>query len=600
VVKYILKLLAKSTIQSTIIAILITTITVSQTAFALTGITASIDSNPVMSNESIVLTIIADDSVDRDKLDTSPLLTNFIIARSDVSSQTSMINFKTSRTTRWNIVLIPRHKGNLTIPALTVEGYQSQAINVKVIEQGAVQGNASSTQQQALFISAELSSNDVYVQQLVTLTVKLHVGVQLQRGSLTEPSLTGATIEQIGKDQETDGIVNGKRYRIIERTYAITPEQSGELTLTTPMFSGDVVVQSKRRSGFLSFGETKPVNVLGDKLTLKVRPIPTSYPVNANNSWLPSELLTLHQEWQPISSQGKSEFKVGEPITRTITLTAAGLGKAQLPKIIMDVPLGLKVYPDQAELHSNLTKDRLISQKRQNFALVASHAGEYTLPKITIAWWNTLTNKAQQAILPEQTITIMANPDTPQVDTDSTTRTSLTQPKNTATTPLAQPIIIEKNSRLQWLFLALWLLTCIAWIFHVIYLRHNNTSKTKKTDTKVTTKSANNHYLALIAACKRNNAEQALNLILPWLNSLDLHRKGNSQKSTEISTLSQAITQINNKAFTGAINDVQHYLYGKENTDKTWTGKNLLKVTQQVNTSSIHNNSGSKFTLNPN
>ena len=332
---------------------------ISQTAFALSSVTASVDANPVMSNESIVLTVIADDSVERDALDTSALLTDFIIARTEVSSQTSMVNFTTSRTTQWQIVLIPRKRGNLTIPSLTIDGHQSQVINIQVIEQG----STGSAQQQDIFVSTELSANDVYVQQLVTLTIKLHIGVQLQRGSLSEPSLTGAIIEQVGKDQESEGIVNGKRYRIIERTYAITPEQSGEFNLVTPMFSGDIMVQSKRRSGFLSFGETKPVNVLGDKLTLKVRPIPLSYPIDANNSWLPSELLTLHQEWQPISSEGKSEFKVGEPITRTITLTAAGLGKAQLPKIVMTAPIGLKIYPDQAELHSNLSKERLIILK---------------------------------------------------------------------------------------------------------------------------------------------------------------------------------------------------------------------------------------------
>ncbi len=92
---------------------------------------------------------------------------------------------------------------------------------------------------------------------------------------------------------------------------------------------------------FLSFGETKPVNVLGEKLSLNVRPIPDSFPVNANNPWLPSELLTLHQEWQP----EPIEFKVGEPITRTILLTAEGLGKAQLPNIVMDAPCRFKNIP---------------------------------------------------------------------------------------------------------------------------------------------------------------------------------------------------------------------------------------------------------------
>jgi hypothetical protein len=570
--------------MSSKLLVLLALFIVSQTSYALSKVTASVDANPVMSNESIVLSVVADDSVERDDLDTSPLLKDFIIARTEVSSQTNMINFKTTRTTRWQIVLIPRLTGKLMIPQLTVDGYQSKAITVEVIEQG----SAKSSKQQDIFITAELSQNDVYVQQLLTLTIKLHIGIQLQRGSLTEPNLPNATIEQIGKDLEKDEIINGKRYRIIERTYAITPEKSGEFTLNTPMFSGDMMVQSRRRSGFMNFGETKPVNILGEKLTLNVRPIPDSFPIDASSSWLPSELLTLHQEWQPLNN----EFKVGEPITRTITLTAAGLGKAQLPKIIMNAPAGLKIYPDQAELHSSLTKERLISQKRQNFALVASQAGEYVLPEISIAWWNTVTNKYQQAVLPEQTINVLPNADLPQSPTVTVPPAIGTLPESNVidnpTTPIAPPIIIEKTSNLQWLFLTLWLLTLSAWVTHVFYLKRNKV----KNSTKAEPKKVNDAYLALLAACKQNKAEQALNLILPWLN--------NQSDNAEIATLAAAQTKINNDAFTCAINDVQQHLYGKETIASSWSGKDLLKVIQQISAAGIEKDSASAFTLNPN
>mgnify|MGYP001568555706 CR=1 FL=1 len=573
-VKIIFKLL-------TIIALTLT-LAISNTAFALTKLTSSIDANPVMSNESIVLTVTADDSVERSALDTTPLTNDFIVARTEVSSQTSMVNFKTTRTTRWQIVLIPRKTGKLIIPALQIENNYSKAIAVNVVEQG----SAESTKQQDIFISAELSVNDVYVQQLVTLTVKLHIGVQLQRGSLTEPTLPGATIVQIGKDQESDGIINGKRYRIIERTYAITPEQSGELTLTSPMFSGEVMVQSRRRSGFLSFGETKPVNILGEKLSLNVRPIPESYSSNA--SWLPSELLTLHQEWQP----NDKEFKVGEPITRTITLTAAGLTKSQLPKITMTAPAGLKVYPDQAELHSSLSKERLVSQKKQNFALVASQAGQYLLPKITIAWWNTVTNKYQQAVLPEQTITVLPNGDTNKqfpivnkINEDENIIASAPQTAPIAANPL--PIIIKESSKLQWLFLALWILTLLAWLTHVIYLKRNtkiNTNIDKKLP-------VNNHYRALMAACKQNSAEQALNLIVPWINSLT--------PQLPISTLSEALLLVNNSAFTQAIDNVQQHLYSKDANTDVWQGKGLLSAIQDINADKFEIVKNSEIKLNP-
>ena len=162
---------------------------------------------------------------------------------------------------------------------------------------------------------------------------------------------------------------------------------------------------------------------------------------------------------------------------------------------------------------------------------------------------------------------------------------------NTITPQLSPPIIIEKTSYLQWLFLALWLLTAFGWLGHVLYLKRNkllNTSNTKP-------KRVNNHYLALLAACKQNNAEQALSLILPWLNNLNSH-----QGDPEVSSLSSALAQINNDKFTYAINNIQQHLYGKEVVESSWNGENLLTVIQEYNAASMKNNTSSKFSLNPN
>ncbi|MGL1958517.1 MAG: BatD family protein [Colwellia sp.] len=580
----------------------------SSVTLALTSVNATVDKNPVVMNESIVLTVVADDSMDGDSLDTSPLLTDFIVGRNAVSSQTSIVNFSATRTTRWQIVLIPRRTGALTIPPLTVENVQSKAITVKVLNAGSPQANSLGLKgQQDVFITAKLSSKEVYVQQLLTLSIKLHIGVQLQRGSLTEPTLTDANIEQIGKDQESDSIINGKRYRVIERTYAITPQKSGQFIVESPMFSGDMTVQSQRRSNFLSFNETKPINVRGDKLALNVLPIPDSYLTKANNTnnnsaWLPSELLTLHQEWQPQDAN----FVVGEPITRTITLTAAGLAKAQLPKIIMNAPKGLKIYPDQAELHSNLTKERLVSQKKQNFALVASYAGEFTLPEINIAWWNTVTNKYQQTTLPAQTIIVKPNSDGEGFISPKKEKVSNTSSENKteiAPSSIALPqSVVKEDKNLQWLFLALWLLTILAWLVHVFWLKKKSstTSPAITSTTNILASSAlkngseKHQYLALLAACKQNQAQQALTLLLPWLIS------SQSSATQIITSLDQALTLITQASFTLAVNNLQTHLYGKSaHLNNAWQGSDLLSAIQQLNKLSIKSNKETIIKINP-
>ena len=538
-------------------------------SYALTKLTASVDKNPVIANESVVLTVTADDDIDRNALDTSTLLSDFIVGRTSVSSQTSMVNFDTTRTTTWNTVLIPRESGVLIIPSFEIDGVKSQSIKLNVL---AADKSAASTQQD-LFITAQVSSTELFVQQQITLTVKLHFAAELKRGSLTEPTLEGANILQIGKDKESENIINGKRYRIIERVYAISPQKSGNVVLKSPIFSGEIMMPSTRRSNFLSFADTKPVSVVGDDIALTIKAIPTQ----VNGAWLPSELLALHQEWQPQADQ----FKVGEPITRTVTLTAAGLSEEQLPEITMEVPQGLKVYPDQAELHTGLNNERLVSQKVINFAIVASQAGEYQLPEITIPWWNTITNKAEVAKISAQKITVLPNADI--------TPAAIQQPPSIAiegpTTPtVIEKVIIQENNFLQWLFLGLWLFTLLAW-----FISAKRSSAPNKANNKSNEK-VNPPYLTLLAACKQNNGEQALASLLPWAQT----QATNDQILT---TLDSLHNYFNDTALSNAIIELQQSYYGKNPSQ--WSGDNLIHAVQKINKQGSSVSTNAQFNLNP-
>ncbi|WDE13313.1 BatD family protein [Thalassomonas haliotis] len=546
---------------------------VSQPALALPQVSASVDKNPVMLNESFVLSVVASEDVGSNALDTTPLQKDFIVGRTSVSSQTSMVNFKTSYSTTWTTVLFARKTGTVTIPPLTVGSAQTQAINLQVVPASSAKAG---TRQQDIFITTEVSAKDVYVQQLVTMSVKLHFSTELKRGTLSEPELEGANIQQVGKDGESESIINGRRYRIIERTYAITPQQSGDFVIAAPVFSGEVMASSNRRSSFFSFAETKPVSVMGDTISLNVRPVPDTF----QGQWLPSELLTLHQEWQP----ELSKFTVGEPITRTITLTAAGLSEEQLPELAMEMPPGLKVYPDQAELHTSLNKDRLVSQKVRNFALVASKPGKYTLPEISVPWWNTVTNRYETSTIAAQEIEVLpgaqtANntPFTPQAGND------LPLPGQQV-----QTVTVKEHSWLTWLFMALWLLTSFAWFASARGKRQKQPSGAYGDQVKDI-----DPYLALMAACKQNNGEQVISLLPAWINS-GKHNFSTGRK--KVSTLDEVIKVIDRDDFTEVINELQHHYYGREqgreqgeNHGKTaanlaaWQGKKLLAILANIN-----------------
>jgi hypothetical protein len=551
----------------TALAIFLSSALFASNAIAASQIIATIDKNPVVVNESFILKITIDDDVDTNALNTSVLLKDFVVGRTSVSSQTSMVNFKTTRTTTWSTLLISKKAGDFIIPPLSIEGIKSDAIKVKVL----AEKDPRADKQQDLFITSEISAKEVYVQQQLTLTVKLHFAAELKRGSLTEPTLEGASITQIGKDKEEDTIINGRRFRVIERTYAINPKNSGNFVLKSPVFSGEILTPSTRRNNMFSFSETKPVSVIGDEIPLVVRPIPETF----QGTWLPSDLLAIHQNWQP----DVTTFKVGEPITRTITLTAAGLSEEQLPVLDMAVPKGLKVYPDQAELHTGMSSGHLVSQKVRNFAIVASKPGEYELPEINIPWWNTVTNRYQVATIATQKITVLPNSD---IEVQSTT---VTPSQNKVQVP-PQTIIVNQAPWLQWLFLALWLITAFGWFISSRF------SKRSIENSPINETQNNNAYSSLLSACKNNQGLEVLALISPWINTLQ------TQAGIAITaTLDDALLVINNDEFQLEIQSLQQCYYGKEQSN--WEGKVLISLIKNINKRGLKVSNETSLSLNP-
>ncbi|EDQ00165.1 BatD family protein [Shewanella benthica] len=412
------------------------TLVFSTPTFAISQLETSVDRNPAVEKEYLVLTISADDDVKTGDLDTSPLLKDFIIGRTSVSRSTQIINFDSRKQTRWQILLAPKHAGTILIPSLRVGGVESTPIELSVVAAG-----SQPQQMRNLFIRTSLSTEEAYVGQLIIYKVKLFLAVDLQRGLLSAPNLDGAQIKQLGEDVDTTEIFNGRRYRVIERTYGIIADQPGELTIDGTGFSGDVLVQGSRLGGMFSFNESRPMEARAAKSILLINPIPNEY----HGEWLVSDLVALSEDW-PEETQ---EYRVGNPITRTIKLLAANTDETSLADIVIPIPQGLKTYPEKPVRKTFLRDKQMVSQLTQTLAIVPTRAGEYTLPAITVPWWNPHTKRQEQATLPARTITVIAS-DVAEVNLSQITNTSAT---NTA----------DYWPWLSLIFATLWLATLALW-----------------------------------------------------------------------------------------------------------------------------------------
>lgn len=471
-----------------------------------TSVSASVDKNPAMADESIVFSVVAIGDADPNMFDASPLNDDFSVGRTSTSTQTRVINFNTTRSTSWTTILIPRRQGTFEIPSFSIAGKQTQPITVRVIPASA----GSPGKAREAFVTTEVDIQQSYVQQLIKYTVKIHLAVELQRGSLANPNVENAEIKKLGEDKEYSQIVEGQRYRIIERNYGVIPQTSGELTIKGPLFEAEIIDRS--RNSFSYFNQTRPINRVAPDVSLTVLPIPSSY----SGHWLPSEFVQLNEEWQP----ALSEIKAGEPITRTLTLSVLGVAEEQLPQITGMYPPDFKIYPDQATTASIVKDGNLVAQRVENIAIIPNRAGQFVLPPVKVAWFNTKTQKREYAEIPAKSIKVAAsatgtttvpisNAPTPIVGT-----VSETAPDNSLSPTVRTVEVATFWSASSWLLLAAWCLTGLAWYWH-------GNAKPNKTETEpVTSNEESVNWKHVKTRIKTNNPGEIYAAMESWKISL--------------------------------------------------------------------------------
>ncbi|WP_348772665.1 BatD family protein [Shewanella sp. MMG014] len=457
--------------------------------FAVSQIQATVDRNPVMQGEYFVLNVTADADLNAGSLDTSVLLKDFVVGRTSVGRSTKMVNFDTTKETRWQVLLSAKNAGTVTIPPFTMEGVTSNPITLTVAKAG-----SQPQQMRNLFIEGELSTQEAYVGQLVTYQVKLFLAAELQRGVISSPEISGAEIKQIGEDKDSVEIVDGRRFRVIERTYSIIADTPGTLAIKGAGFSGDILVEAPRRGGMFGFNESRPMQASAENTQIVINPIPQQY----QGDWLVSDLLIAKEVWP--EENDNNAFEIGTPITRTINIVASNADSNSLPDIKITMPEGLKAYPEKPVRQTVVRENQVIAQYSLTTAIVPTQPGTFTLPEISVPWWNPHLRQQQYATIPARTVTITGsapiNPVQPTV---------VEQPQATSSTAGLWPW-------LTLLFATLWLITLALWL----------TARRQKPSQIADTTSVQSAVKAAISlqdiedACDNNDVSKVIALLQKW------------------------------------------------------------------------------------
>jgi hypothetical protein len=523
-------------------------------------LTASVDRKQITENDSFRLFLRYDEQVAFGQPDLTVLKKDFRVINQQRANQFRSMNGKTVSFTEWTLMLSPLRTGTLVIPAVEFDGQRSQAIEVSVNELSQSVKNQIAKE---FFFDIEVDNKSTYVQAQVIYTEKLYYSVNHEDPTLSEFKVTDAHVMPLGEVRQYNTNINGQRMGVYERRFAIFAEESGEMVIPGQKFSANIV------NAYNRWSRGRPVSVVAKPIRIEVKSTPVSYP---QAPWLPSPQISISDRW----SKPYSEWQVGEPITRSITINAQGLSGSQLPKSALPIVEGLKYYPDQSEHNDKTDSQGIEGVLQQSLAIVPTQSGRVTIPEMRIPWWNVESNRLEYAILPAQTVTVAAP--------DVAVKTGSSQQDNNATAAASNDAATSSNDSGYWIAATLLLL-----ITNLIsaFLLWNKSSKSIETEIQSADPSNKERLKQLKKACQQNDPVVIRQRLKDW-----------SQQALNISVLDQLAQQFNSVALTNSLCELDSVLY-QNSENSAFNGQLLWNNLSQALKKSQSNLTADQSELSP-
>lgn len=410
---------------------------------------ATVSKNIVAVNEVFQLTIAIDDNVNTSALDLTPLEDHFSYGRPSVSSGTTMINGVVTRSTEWKIALAAKEVGEFTIPSFRIGATTSDPIKITSLKSS--NANNQNSNQPDIKVDYDIDKDQLYVGESIRYTVRIRIGEQMSQATLVAPSGDGLEVKQIGDDRQAEPVLNGRRYLVITRDYQITASKAGTILLRGAEFRGNVVKSGR------GFGSTLriPVAKQTESLNLDIKDKPSSY----KGLWIPTQDLQLEQQWQPDSQ----EIRVGDPLTRTITLRIKNAEQSSMPNLALQYPDKVKVY-NEKPVYSTVNGYTVMTFKQ---VLLPRDKGDLSLPALSINWWNTDTSQQETSHIDGLEVTVLPGDNINNSINLPLLSEPTSAPDKTESFGAANIQVVTDSGWWPWLtalFAGLWILTTVLWL----------------------------------------------------------------------------------------------------------------------------------------
>ena len=416
-------------------------------------ITAKFTPNPVKQGDAVELVLSSDKSFSGVP-NVDILQKDFVVGGQQSRHSAQWTNGKGQDVHQLIYTLFPNKSGDIIVRGLKVgnEVIPDLTLNVRADARYATKGS--------IDVFVDCQKTPVYPSQKMLCVVFLDDSMGLVDGEIIPPQTEQGTWEQIMPPLPIAS--NKKGINRYQSTYAFTPRDSGTFQISPFIFQGSARLKTGERqaTGIMDFmlmalqsSATQPVGAQSAPFSITVKAKPADY----KGWWLPSSQVTMTESYQLPTT-----IAVGEPINRTLTLTAKEVMADNMPVPEASSTDKLKVYANPAERHDTPNGGQVVV----TMTFVPTQSGEVTLPAIQVPWFDSTHEKTKFATVPERKLFVVGEATTQAPAPIAQPTPAPASEALPQTVPVQVPVPTQTPQPLPWLWIIL--AASLAFVFGII------------------------------------------------------------------------------------------------------------------------------------
>jgi len=334
-----------------------------------------------------------------------------IIAGPSQQISQSWINGRSSFEKAYSYFLTPNQKGSFVIKAASIEYngqiYKTAPIKIVVTaaqEQPREPGDAQIADDENLYLIAEVSKNNLYVNEPTTIVYKLYfanIGISNFR-DLGKPKYNdfwsqNIEIKQLVAEQ---GLFKGQNYRyVVLKKVVLYPQKSGNLKIDPLSLEIDIELPTNQRDAFgrMILQETSRRVSAGSK-TISVKALP--------ESGKPDNFSGAVGNFDFKVTPSKNNLKNGESLDLVVSVTGKGnLKLFSLPKPV--VPNALEMYDAVHSEDITTPLSGMVGKSSDSYTIIPQYKGNYPVKSMQFSYFDLASKSYKTITSPEIMVNVL-------------------------------------------------------------------------------------------------------------------------------------------------------------------------------------------------